>query len=107
MSWESTFRTLKYRPNWPSHGFKDLAEVRDWVQAFVEWYNNDHKHSRIKFVTPSQRHDGIDREILVKRKEVLRLAKAKNPLRWSREIQDCNPIGPVTLNPENRMRKAA
>ena len=96
---ESTFRTLKYRPDWPSHGFSSLSEVRDWVQGFVTWYNTEHKHSRIKFVTPAERHDGLDKEILKKRSKVLLAARAKNPLRWSGDIQDCNAIGAVTLKP--------
>lgn len=104
---ESTFRTLKYRPDWPSHGFNSLVEVRDWVQGFVDWYNNEHKHSRIKFVTPSERHDGLDAKILEKRKKVLLDARAINPLRWSGEIQDCNAIGVVTLNPDKPMKEAA
>lgn len=37
---------------------------------FVEWYNNEHRHSGINYVTPSQRHMGLDQEILRKRKEV-------------------------------------
>lgn len=104
---ESTFRTLKYRPDWPSHGFSDLSEVRDWVQGFVTWYNTEHKHSRIKFVTPSERHDGLDAEILKKRRTVLLAARANNPLRWSGDIQDCDAIGAVTLNPDKPMKEAA
>ena len=65
---ESLFRTVKYHPRWPSEGFKSLDEARKWVKEFVYWYNNEHRHSRIKFVTPCQRHDGLDVEILAKRK---------------------------------------
>lgn len=36
----------------------------------MEWYNNEHRHSGINYVTPSQRHMGLDQEILRKRKEV-------------------------------------
>jgi putative transposase len=104
---ESTFRTLKYRPNWPSHGFSNLSEVRDWVQGFVDWYNYEHKHSRIKFVTPSERHDGLDGDILEKRKAILLEAKTKNPLRWSGDVQNCDAIGEVTLNPEKPVKEAA
>ena len=81
--------------------------MRDWVQGFVQWYNTEHKHSRIKFVTPSERHDGLDAKILEKRRKVLLTAKAKNPLRWSGDIQDCNAIGAVTLNPDKPMKEAA
>ena len=104
---ESTFRTLKYRPNWPSSGFKSLDEVQSWVHSFVDWYNNDHKHSRIKFVTPSQRHQGIDGVILAKRKLILEAAKEKNPLRWSGDVQNCEAEGPVTLNPVRDIEVAA
>ena len=104
---ESTFRTLKYRPNWPSDGFKSLEVVRDWVQDFVGWYNNSHKHSRIKFVTPSERHYGLDKEILEKRRLILLDARAKKPLRWSGNVQNCDAIGAVTLNPDTTIKEAA
>ena len=97
---ESTFRTLKYRPNWPSSGFKTLEEARDWVHEFVDWYNNKHKHSKINFVTPAQRHQGKDGEILNNRREVLTAAKEKNPVRWSNNIRNCDPVGSVMLNPD-------
>jgi len=71
---ESTFRTLKYRSNWPSHGFNELAEAQEWEQSFVDWCNYEHKHSGINFVTPTQRHEGRDGMILAKRKELLEAA---------------------------------
>ena len=98
---ESLFRTLKYRPNWPSHGFEGLDAARKWVDNFVNWYNNEHKHSRIKFVTPSERHKGMDGVILAGRRDVLAAAKTQNPLRWSGDVQNCDAIGPITLNPED------
>lgn len=53
---EALFRTSKYRPQWPSSGFKSLTEAREWVEEFVSWYNNEHKHSKLNFVSPSVRH---------------------------------------------------
>ncbi len=50
---ESLFRTLKYRPEYPEKPFSDLATARDWVNFFVGWYNKEHLHSAIKFVTSS------------------------------------------------------
>ena len=97
---ESLFRTLKYRPQWPSNGFASLKEAREWVQAFVTWYNEEHKHSQLNFVTPAERRAGNDKEILEKRKKVLEAAKARNPNRWSQEIRNCEPLGSVELNPE-------
>jgi len=100
---ESLFRTLKYRPEWPSSGFADLSAARDWVEQFSEWYNEAHRHSGLNFVTPSQRHCGEDAELLAQRKVILEKAKAVNPLRWSGETRNCVPIGSVTLNPDKEI----
>ena len=97
---ESLFRTVKYMPSWPTKGFVNLDESRCWVEAFVRWYNTEHKHSQLNYVTPSQRHNGKDREILEHRAEVLVAAKRQHPERWSREIRNCEPVGEVHLNPE-------
>ena len=98
---ESLFRTLKYCPQWPSQGFASLEEARNWVGRFVQWYNEEHRHSQLRFVTPSERHQGKDAAVLAKRASVLKAAKAANPERWgSREIRNCSPIGSVTLNPQ-------
>jgi len=98
---ESLFRTLKYCPQWPSQGFATLSEARDWVSRFVNWYNNDHRHSGIKFVTPSQRHRGEDKAILQQRNRVYEMAQLRTPRRWSRKTRDWHPVGEVTLNPES------
>ncbi|VAW51319.1 Mobile element protein [hydrothermal vent metagenome] len=49
---ESLFRTLKYRPEYPENAFGDLSAARIWVKGFVGWYNDEHLHSSIKFITP-------------------------------------------------------
>jgi putative transposase len=97
---ESLFRTLKYCPQWPSEGFKSLETVRDWVMTFVQWYNNEHCHSRIKFVTPSQRHCGQDKQMLQKRVEVYEQAKKRNPHRWSGKVRNWKHVKEVELNPD-------
>ncbi len=101
---ESLFRTLKYCPQWPNKGFADIDEARLWVAEFIGWYNNEHRHSRISFVTPSQRHQGKDEAILKNRILVYTKAKETNPLRWSRGIRKWTYIKGVELNPENRVR---
>lgn len=55
---ESLFRTAKYRPEFPARGFATLEEARRWAAAFVAWYNTEHRHSAIGYVTPVQRHAG-------------------------------------------------
>lgn len=99
---ESLFRTLKYRPEYPEKPFADLLAARTWVQGFVDWYNNTHLHSSIKFVTPGQRHRGEDVKILAKRQAVYRQAKLANPPRWSGEIRNWEPVKEIYLNPEKK-----
>ena len=99
---ESLFRTLKYRPEYPEQAFTDLHATRAWVHGFVEWYNTEHLHSAIKFVTPAQRHMGEDVTILAKRKQLYKQAKAENPSRWRGDIRNWEPINEVYLNPEKQ-----
>lgn len=99
---ESLFRTLKYRPEYPDRPFESIEEARDWVKEFVHWYNHEHCHSSIRFVTPAQRHCGDENEILKHREEVYREAKERNPSRWSGNTRNWEPIHTVILNPENR-----
>lgn len=95
---ESLFKTLKYCPEYPLGAFKSMNEAKGWVEKFVDWYNNIHLHSGIKFVTPSQRHNGEDKLILLKRKKVYEEAKQKNPNRWSKSIRNWDFIEEVFLN---------
>jgi transposase InsO family protein len=99
---ESLFRTLKYRPEYPEQPFSTLTAARDWVDIFAGWYNKEHLHSAIKFITPEQRHAGKDEEILGLRKEVYQQARLKNPNRWSGEIRNWDKVEEVYLNPENQ-----
>ena len=96
---ETLFRTLKYRPAYPTGGFADLAEARAWVLDFVRWYNTEHRHSQIRFVTPEQRHRGADVAILAQRQALYEQAKAARPERWSGATRDWSRPGAVTLNP--------
>ena len=97
---ESLFRTAKYRPEFPAKGFASLDEARAWAAEFVRWYNVDHRHSGIRYVSPQQRHDGDDQAILVARHDLYTQAKQRNPARWSGNTRDWSYIGAVTLNPE-------
>lgn len=82
---ESLFRTVKYNHRWSSEGFKSLEDARAWVKDFTQWYNNEHRHSHIKFVTPMQRHNGEDKAILAKRCELYQKAQERNPKRARKE----------------------
>ena len=97
---ESLFRTAKYRPEFPTKGFADLDAARAWAVSFVHWYNHDHRHSGIRYVSPAQRHTGEDHEILAARHALYLRARQLNPARWSGKTRDWSPVGAVTLNPE-------
>ena len=97
---ESLFRTAKYRPEFPTKGFADLDEARTWAAGFVRWYNHDHRHSGIRYVSPAQRHAGDDHAILAARHDLYLKARKLNPARWSGATRNWAPIGAVTLNPE-------
>ncbi len=99
---ESLFRTLKYRPEYPKDPFNTLAEARAWVASFVAWYNTEHQHSAIQFVTPDQRHSGAEHHILQQRRRVYDEARQRNPARWSGPTRSWTPTQEVTLNPERR-----
>ncbi len=97
---ESLFKTVKYHPAWPIEGFHSIDDARSWVAEFTHWYNNEHKHSGIKYVTLQQRHTGEDIDILAQRSQVYCQAQLANPERWSRQIRDWHYIDEVFLNPE-------
>ena len=102
---EALFRTVKYRPEYPSTPFGSLEEARGWVEAFVGWYNTEHRHSGIRFVTPELRHAGQESRVLARRKEVYEEAKRRNPSRWSGSTRNWSPIAEVSLNPAPRQQQ--
>jgi len=97
---ESLFRTAKYRPEFPTQGFATLEQARDWANGFVHWYNVEHRHSGIGYVSPEQRHAGQDKAILAAREALYRQARQSNPARWSGDTRNWSHVGVVTLNPE-------
>ncbi len=104
---EALFRTTKYRPEFPRKPFASLEQARSWAAWFVDWYNTEHRHSAIKFVTPKQRHDGEDVEILARRTTLYEAAKARNPNRWTKETRDWSRPAQVVLNPAQGTGDAA
>lgn len=97
---ESLFRTLKYRPVFPSEAFETIEKATEWVAKFVQWYNTVHLHSAIRFVTPNDRHNGRDVVILKDRKVTYEMARARHPERWSRNTRNWEPVKEVVLNPD-------
>lgn len=102
---ESLFRTLKYRPELPVKPFENLLQARSWATELVHWYNEEHRHSGIGFVTPSQRHAGQDVALLSSRSTVYERARQAHPQRWSRATRDWSRVAHVHLNPETPAAK--
>lgn len=96
---ESLFRTLKYRPDFPETSFSSLADAARWVRLFVRWYNGSHRHSALKFVTPNQRHCGLDADLMERRRKTLEKAKEKHGTRWSGSTRNWDLPEQVYLNP--------
>lgn len=90
-------------PGWPENGFRTIDDARVWVNRFVNWYNFEHKHSGIKYVTPAERHQGNDMKILAARKAVYQLAREQHPERWRKHLRNWDYISEVYLNPEKRL----
>ena len=103
---EALFRTLKHTSAYPRLPFASIDLARTWVARFVAWYNGQHRHSGIRYVTPDERHFGREQAILAARRAIYERAHRTHPARWSRGVRDWNPIEAVLLNPQ-RARAAA
>jgi putative transposase len=101
---EAGFRTLKYRPGYPQDGFKTIDDAREWVCAFVNWYNNKHYHSGINFLTPNSRHNRQDEEIMRRRKELYESVRRLNPQRFNKGIRKWEVPKAVALNPTDEIK---
>ena len=103
---ESLFKTLKYTAGYPKY-FRDLSHAREWMAAFLDWYNTEHLHSAIGYVTPQQRHDGTAATILEARNRTLEQAYRLNPQRWSRKRKQWTAPDLVYLNPSLENKRSA
>lgn len=101
---ESSFNALKYHPSFPVGGFAELGAARQWVQSFVERCDNDHRHSALKYVAPSQYHTGQAKHILDAPGRVFQKAKVTYPERWSKDMLDFDLPEAVHLNPEKVLK---
>ena len=96
---EALFRTLKYHRTYPMNPFATVEDARRWVTRFVAWYNDEHLHSALRFITPSDRHMRRDRRILGARHLVYAAARDARPDRWSGRTRNWKSVGAVHLNP--------
>lgn len=79
---ESNFKTLKYRPDFPER-FGSLEDARGFCRDFFPWYNDEHHHSGIAMLTPSELHSGRGAEVLKARLQTMMAAFKTNPARFN------------------------
>lgn len=105
---ESLFRTTKYHHSFPKdRAFDTIHSARNWCERFVLWYNKEHFHSALKFITPEQRHLGLDKSILDNRHAVYVNAKMQHPERWSGNTRNWLLPNFVSLNPDRKNKIAS
>ena len=78
---EAQFKTLKYCPQFPER-FGSLEDARAFGQAFFPWYNQEHRHSGLGFLTPAVVHVGQAATVRAHRQQVLATAYALHPERF-------------------------
>ena len=103
---ESLFKTTKTRPDLPKF-FDSLQHAQQWVAAFVDWYNTQHRHSSLEGHTPASVHDGSWVQIHQQRQAVLDELYQANPGRYSKPPTVKTPMALVVLNqkkPEDRLQ---
>lgn len=100
---ESFFKTVKFTPGYPGR-FREIQHAREWMADFIDWYNTDHRHSGIGYITPDQRHSGQVKKIMRFRNKVMAEARAEHPERFSSEpvLWQEHPV--VYLNPSIETR---
>ena len=79
---ESQFKTLKYRPDFPDR-FGSIVHANQHVARFVEWYNGEHRHSGIGYLTPADVHFRRAANVIGHRQRVLDAATAAHPERFA------------------------
>lgn len=100
---ESQFRTMKYRPEFPDR-FGCLQHARAFCRAFFDWYNKEHHHSALGFLTPEAVHYGRAEELLVARQAVLDEAHRQHPERFVNKRPQPMPLPTaVWINPPARV----
>jgi hypothetical protein len=97
---ETFCHAAKNCPLEPHEPFDTLDEARARVQRFVQWYNDEHRHGRIKYVTPVQRHRGEVPGLLRRRTEVYQAVRQRPLQRWAGETRNWSLAPTVWLNPE-------
>ncbi len=91
---ESQFRTTKYHWSYPGK-FPDIATAIAWARKFFPWFNEEHRHSGLNYLTPHQVHYGLYAEVLEQRKSTLQAAFTQHPERFVNGVPKVLPPPPA------------
>jgi putative transposase len=96
---EAQFKTVKTRADYPSY-FSSVEDARQWSRTTLEWYNHEHHHEALGWMTPYQVHYGLAEQLRLKRQETLDAALAAHPERFvTGRVKAPGPPKLVSLNP--------
>jgi putative transposase len=98
---ESQFKTLKYHPGFPER-FGGLDEGLAHCRQFFPWYNDEHRHSGICYLTPGDVHHGRADEVLRRRYDAKQVAFQAHPERFLRSPALIQLPKAVYINPPSR-----
>jgi putative transposase len=94
---ESAFSTGKRAPAYPGR-FLDDDQAKEYFSRYFTWYDTEHYHSGIDYVTPQQAHDGL-RPGIVEQRRVKKLAQRCR----RREENQKQKTGPRKINKTTTM----
>lgn len=96
---ESQFKTLKYRPDFPTR-FDGYDQAKSFCNQFFDWYNEQHYHSSLNYMTPSSVHYGQAKQLQANRQLVMNEVYAKHPERFPMGMPKVKPLPKaVWINP--------
>ena len=96
---ESQFKTMKYRPEFPSR-FGSFEDALSYCRVFFKWYNDEHYHSGIGLLTPAILHYGMGEKVIEERAHVLQNAYEAHPERFVRGCPKAQTLpAAVWINP--------
>jgi putative transposase len=102
---ESQFKTMKYRPEFPTR-FGCIEDARAFGVDFFGWYNTEHHHSGIALLTPETVHYGLAEEVTRNRNVTLEQAYQLHPERFVRkQPEPPNLPTAVWINPPATVSK--
>jgi putative transposase len=104
---EAPFKTLKYRPDFPTR-FGSLHGARAHCADFFRWYNNEHYHSGIALKTPHVVHHDLAEQVQRDRRAALDAAHRAHPERFVHGHPEPPPLPTQAwINPQHAAARSS